>query len=199
MKITMCVNPNCPQFKTPAEGNYCPECGNKLEPTETTGFCTNPKCPNTDVINAPFCPECESPVKTMGFRENNKIFKEKRKLKKQLKEIEKEEKKETEKKELEESIKKGIFGARNINNQNKAATITLANNSMKVSTQRMHILGRQGEENIVPYSAIQGVSVKRHGLGRKVEIKTTSQTYKFFVSHTTAFVDMLNEKINSTV
>lgn len=164
---------------------------------ETIGFCTNPNCPNMDVINIPFCPECEFPVKTMGFRENHDIFKQKRKLKKQHKEIEKDELKEAERRELEESVKNGIFKAHNINHNNKSAVITLTDNSMKVATKRMHILGGQGEENIIPYKAIQGVSIKRHGAGHKVEIKTTTTTHKFFVSHTEAFVDMLTEKINS--
>ena len=176
MKIRMCVNPNCPLDKI-QKGESCQGCGERLF---AIGFSDSFKIITLKKTIKNHEREPMTPDEITKLHED--IIKPEPKSKEQIQ---------------KEEIETGIFKGYNAKQKNKNTTITLTDNGLEVITERRHIVGGLGEENIIPYSSIQGVTIKRHGLGKVVEIKTMAETFKFRIFNTTAFVDMLNEKINS--
>jgi hypothetical protein len=170
MKITMCVNPNCPYTKNITPNKNCPKCGHQSE--------------------------------SIGFRDSANMIKLKNSIKKgeippySEKDIENLSKSDEEIRK--EEIENGIFRGYNNKKKNQNAILTLKEKSLQAVTHSS-ITGRLAEENTILYPNIQAVNVKRHGLGKVVEIQTASENFKFMIFNTTAFVDMLNEKINSAV
>lgn len=93
-----------------------------------------------------------------------------------------------------DEIANGIFRAYNVNKRLLNATLTFQENSLHTVTDAS-IVSQHNEENNILYSSIQSVNVQSHGVGKFVEIKTASYTFKFNLFNTEAFVDFLNEKI----
>lgn len=95
----------------------------------------------------------------------------------------------------EEEMANGIFRAYNLNKRLLKAKLTFQEKSLHAVTIDP-VMGLQNEENNIPYSSIKSVIVQSHGVGKYVEIKTASETFKFNLFNTEAFVDFFNEKTN---
>jgi hypothetical protein len=89
----------------------------------------------------------------------------------------------------------GIIRAYNVNRRLLKATLTFQENSLHAVTDAP-VMSLNNVENNIPYSSIRSVNVHSHGVGKFVEIKTASETFKFNLFNTEAFVDFFNEKTN---
>ncbi|AIS32495.1 phage-related protein [Methanobacterium formicicum] len=162
--------------------------------------CPNEKCPwNSTGSKDDQCPECGSELQSFGIRDGATLMGKKNEVKKiQTPENQPKIKEELKEETQDEEIEKGIFKGYNAKKNNKKCIITFNDTSLNVKTERMHLLGGQGEENNIPYSNILIVNTKRHGLSKIVEIKTAAETFKFTVFKTSPFIGMLNERIQES-